>query len=231
MPIIYPVETLPALPPAESGLHPADARAAYLSALAERDVHLALARHLGRHGVHKDFNYDDSPLVTSPIGVDQALRLKIHTSPFARYIVVVLTVQAMRYPNSLSDISALAGGVIIDATLVDHATDTVIDDDTGPGPGVRWQLSDGTLPIAGDSPAIDPSRSGPVLGNLVRSYPVFTVTTGWAVDDTASAFPTTPRPLAVGSYAGNVLRIELDTVNVRVLHADAWERFDPEVEI
>lgn len=231
MPTIHPVERLPAQLEPEAGHHLHPGHAVYLSNVAERTVHAATVRHLARRETHVDFNYSVNPILTRPIGSNLPVSVKIQTSPFAQFIVVDIICQAMRYPTVLSDIPLLAAGVSIDATLYDHVAGIIIDDAGGPGPGVRWQMSDGTLPVAADSPAIDPARAGPLLG-AVRSYPIITVGTGWEEDPVPAVFPTPPRPLIVPlANAGNLLRVDLTPTNVRILHVDVWERFDPQVEI
>ena len=172
---------------------------------------------------HHDIGWAGDVLRTSPIGRDD-----VHRIPFTvqdtgafRGIVLVVDYQASYIAESASDGLALVNGVTIDAVLKDAAGVNI-----DSGPAFAWDRLLGTLPTAAVG------RNGFGIGGVFFGadyWPILQVTTGASLN-TAPATPTSPRPLLVSdTFIGGEVRVELTTVNVRIIHVDVWALYSAEV--
>lgn len=219
MPDIYPRRVWPVLPDEAAGQYLAPASGAFLAAVYDYECHLALIRHLGRPQVDKVWDYAADPLTSSPVTLAQDVMLRLRAHPLAAHVFVGVQYQASPFGVSAPDLVALGSPPVlrIVATLLDHATAAAID-----SPGMRWDYQDGTLTPTVRVGEVDWVEGvvNPPFGST--TYPPRWVVSGVAANDAPGVAVTRPRPLNIGSAAPTLLRIRLQTTNVRILRACAW---------
>lgn len=228
MPSIFTRRTWPTLPGAESGKYLASAHGAFLASVFDYFDHLALVRHLGRPEVDKTWNYDFDPLVTSPVGFNQNLQVRLRCPPFAAHIFVAVQYHASPFGVSAPDLVALGGPPVmrIVATLETYPGGIGLD-----SPGMRFDYQDRTLPPTVRVNGAD-WVEGAVNPNLANAtYPPRWVHSGVDANDAPGASVTRPRPLNVGSGAGAICRIRLVSTNALVERVKAWVIPETVVEV
>lgn len=221
---VRPRRARPAVPGVESGKGGRPAHGALLSAIFDHQVHLS---HVRRRAVHKPFTYADTISTTSPIGTDQDLRVILPSSPAVTHVFIGFAYQLSARPVTVSEQTDLADPIVarVDATLYNHATNALIDD-----PGCRWDYETGTLPSTDTLQGVAGFVGDVVdITDFSADYGQGYVHTTHRIRDGLPSI-SRPRCLTVpASAAGELLRVRLQTTNVRVLHVDVWERFAPEV--
>lgn len=159
---------------------------------------------------------------TTPVGQSHTYAIPFIHQPRSGQnigIALVIDYQASTQSQSASETTALAGGVTLSAVLKEHATGVNIDS----GPACAWSVAEGTLPEAAFGRNVFVAGAAFFVGSR---WPILQVSTGTLLN-TSPASPTRPRPLLVpDTYAaGAELRVELTTVNVRLVHVSVWQLY------
>lgn len=158
----------------------------------------------------------DAELAATPLGVTEDHEVIWTASPLVSRYFVQFAYQATRLAQSASERLHVAAGIQVDATLRQHAGGGLVDG----APAVRWSVGTGTLQTKAETTTVW------VFGDdIVTSvhYPVIWATSTVRVDDAPAAFPSRPRLLNAAGEGGNVLRLELEALNVRILAVRIFE--------
>lgn len=171
---------------------------------------------------HHEFAWSGDIYRTSPVGQSHTYALPFIHQPRSGQnigIALVIDYQASTQSEGTGDDTALAGGVTIGAVLKEHSTGVNIDS----GPACGWSVAEGTLAQAAIGRNVHLVGAAYFVGDR---WPILQASTGTTLNTNPSN-PTRPRPLLVpDTYAGGTeLRVELTTVNVRLVHVTVWQLY------
>lgn len=187
---------------------------------------ITVANHLvhyrGRHALHRTIQHSTASanILDRDPGTGGAVThapIWWRATDSDRHVVVTVWYQAH---------SGVSGGIAkIEATLTTWAG-APLDDPAGLGPGMQWQLADGSLRSR------QVNRIDGVGGALVGSWPLQFSCAGDRINDAPLNWPSRPRPLQLGEDGpGELLRLDLVATACRLLAVDVHALFEEVIEV